>query len=101
MNTDEYIEKWISGKESFSFFLPSGSDGRPFDNQYSIQMVKRIENGLIIELSNSTEIVFIGEVRYQDDVCNLILSGFERLDVFIKNTLVYSFSKGEFCLTGF
>ncbi|WP_198263030.1 hypothetical protein [sulfur-oxidizing endosymbiont of Gigantopelta aegis] len=101
MNTFEYIKNWTSYKESFSFFLPEGSEGRPFDNQYEIIDIKKINNTMSIQLTENIKLCFEGDIKYNDEGCNLIIFNFKKLKYIVNGVLDKEFSDGEFCLTGF
>ncbi|NRQ43770.1 hypothetical protein HRH59_14545 [Rheinheimera sp. YQF-2] len=101
MNTIQYIKDWISNKESFSFFLPDGPQGRPFDKQYLIDGVIENQNGVTIKMSGGIEFEFEGEVQYRDEFCNLIVNGFSVLRYKVNGVVNSEYLEGEFCLNGF
>lgn len=101
MNVKNNLDNWIAQKKSFSFFLPDGPYGRPFDNQYFIQDIKQVNGELVISLSEGISFHFIGEIDIKEEGCNLIIYGFKRLDFEINGQGQKSYEGGEFCLSGF
>lgn len=101
MNTIQYVRDWVSTKESFSFFLPDGPHGRPFDNQYQMDGIVDGQGVLLIRLAGGIEFLFEGRLQYRDEACNLILTGFTKLKYKVNGVVECEFTEGEFCLTGF
>jgi hypothetical protein len=101
MMASMYIESWIKAKESISFFLPDGAEARPFDNQYSVVDVSVCDNETSIKLSGDIEFLLIGDLRYSDEACNLIVTGFSRLIYRVRDIVIREFTKGELCFSGF
>ena len=101
IRTIDYLNKWVAQRKSFSFFLPDGPEGRPFDNQYYVQSIQDNNDTLVIRLTPDIELIFDGETQYRDDVCNLILFDFDRLRYVVAGKLKKEYLDGEFCLNGF
>ncbi len=101
MNNYRYVKNWIKNKESFSFFLPYGSEGRPFDNQYNIMDIISLDNILSIQLTDNIKFNFEGNLKYRDEGCNLVIFNFKKLEYIVNGVLTNEFFDGEFCLTGF
>ncbi|WP_394208749.1 hypothetical protein [Enterovibrio calviensis] len=101
MTTLTFIKNWTKQRTSFSFFLPTGSEGRPFDNQFSVEEVKAKDDCLIIALSDGIEFSFKGNVSYKDEGCNLILFDFTSMSLSSNGVIEKEFYTGEFCLSGF
>ncbi len=101
MSTVQYVKNWVSNKESFSFFLPDGVHGRPFDNQYRIDSVIEDQNGMRIRMSGGIEFEFKGKLQYRDEACNLSLTDFSKLKYKVNGLVEKEYSEGEFFLTGF
>lgn len=101
MNTIQYIKNWVFSKNSFSFFLPDGAIGRPFDNQYYIDSIIKSQDGLVVKLSGGVEFEFKGEINFRDEVCNLIFTDFSKLIYKIDGSIEKEYLEGEFCLNGF
>ncbi|MCW8932605.1 MAG: hypothetical protein OQL19_20520 [Gammaproteobacteria bacterium] len=101
MNTFKDIKIWFENKESFSFFLPYGSEGHPFDNQYQIKDIVKLDNTLSIQLTENINLKFEGSLQYRDEGCNLIIFDFKKLEYIVNGVLINKFFDGEFCLTGF
>jgi hypothetical protein len=101
MMATTHIESWIRAKESLSFFLPDGAEGRPFDNQYSVVEVSVRDVATLIKLSGDIEFLLIGDLQYRDEACNLIITGFSRLIYRVSDIVVREFTEGELCFSGF
>ena len=101
MNAKELIEQWVKEKSSFSFFLPDGPYGRPFDNQYVINMIIEWNDGFEIVFSDAIILRFIGEPNVMSEGCNLTISNFTRCNFEIKNSIIKSYDSGEVTLNGF
>lgn len=101
IKTIDFIKKWVADKSTFSYFLPDGPEGRPFDNQYYFDSVNENSDGFVIRLNPNVELAFVGDVQFRDDVCNLILFGFDRLIYKNDDSPNREYFEGEFCLSGF
>lgn len=101
MTSADHIKKWCGGKESFFFFLPDGQDGRPFDAQYKIIDVSADKEIMIIKLGGDVVFIFEGRWLLREEVCNLIIDGFDRLIYKVNGKVVGCYVGGEFCLSGF
>ncbi len=101
MNPVEFMRNWCVNKESFSFFLPDGTEGKPFDNQYQMVSFSEEIEGFSIRLSDNINFIFKGNVIFRDEAFNLIITGFSRLIYQVNNAVVREFTDGEFCLSGF
>lgn len=97
----KYIQNWAKKRESFYFFLPNYSNGRPFDANYSINEIQEFTGGLVIRFSSEIDVLFEGEITYEDESCNLLLKGFSRLAYVVSGNVKAEFYEGEFCLCGF
>lgn len=101
MNAIQYIKNWVVNKESFSFFLPDGPQGRPFDNQYRIYSIIENQSGMTMKMSGGIEFEFEGNIKYSDEICNLILNDFSKLKYKVNGVVEKEYLGGEFCLSGF
>lgn len=101
MMATQYIKNWVGTKESFSFFLPDGPEGRPFDNQYCVIDVSSDGGKMSIKLNGGIHFLLDGDVQCRDESCNLIISGFNRLIYKVNDVVMREFTEGEFCLCGF
>ncbi|BET61063.1 MULTISPECIES: hypothetical protein [Yersinia pseudotuberculosis complex] len=101
MNAKELIEKWVSERKSFYFFLPDGPYGRPFDNQYLIDKVEEINGDMTIRFKEDLALYFTGNVNVVDEGCNLLIGGYKTCDFFVNGSLEKSFDYGEIALSGF
>lgn len=101
MKPIEEIEKWVSERASFYFFLPDGPYGRPFDNQYSIESVDLTDKGLEIKFSNDLVLYFTGEPEIIDHGCNLSITKYKVCRFEEHSRLLQSFDYGEVVLSGF
>lgn len=61
----ELIENWCRSKESFSFFLPDGPEGRPFDNSYQVVGISEYGDGVAIRLSEGVQFIFEGDIIFE------------------------------------
>lgn len=101
MMAAKYIKSWVEVKESFSFFLPDGPEGRPFDNQYHVIDVSADGGKISIKLSGGIQFLFDGDVQCRDESCNLVINGFNRLTYKVDEVVIREFTEGDFCLCGF
>jgi len=101
MNKIEYIQNWCEKKESFSFFLPNGTEGRPFDNSYQVISVKEYEQVLVIKLSHNIEFILEGDFMLRDEFCNLIITILGQLTYKKNGVIKQYYTDGELCLSGF
>lgn len=101
MKPVEYVKKWCEAKKSFSFFLPTGQEGRPFDTQYQVLGISGDGEDMTIRMSDGIQFIFEGNLLFRDEACNLIVTGFSRLIYRANGVVVREFTAGEFCLSGF
>lgn len=101
MKPAQYVKNWCDSKESFSFFLPDGPEGRPFDTSYQVIDTSEDGKGFAIRLSDGIQFIFEGNVLFRDENSNLIIIGFSRLIYKVNGVVMREFTDGEFCLSGF
>ncbi len=101
MNAKEMIEKWVSERKTFYFFLPDGPYGRPFDNQYIVDKVEELNGDMAIRFKEGLALYFTGSVNVVDEGCNLLISGYKTCSFFVNGSLEKSFDYGEIALSGF
>ena len=76
MKQIERVKEWLKNRCSIYFFLPNGSYGRPFDNQYYVDEIKELEDGFIIQFTDGLALRFKGEVTVFEVEDKLILEDF-------------------------
>lgn len=101
MNAVNKIKAWASERSSFYFFLPDGSYGRPFDNQYTIQQIESNDSELEIKFNEGFILQFIGVPDVIQEECNLLISGYYSFRFEGPEGLLKHFDYGEVVLTGF
>lgn len=101
MKSNEIVEKWVSKRSSFYFFLPDGPYGRPFDNQYFIENIEYTLDGFKIIFSDNLMLHFIGNTDIEDEGCNLLIKSFERCIFEKSGTIIKKYDQGEVVLSGF
>lgn len=101
MKPVEKIEKWVSERTSFYFFLPDGPYGRPFDNQYMVESVTLTDKGIEIKFTDDLALYFTGEPEVVDEGCNLLINRYNQCLFKEKDQLLKYFDYGEVVLNGF
>jgi hypothetical protein len=100
MNSIKYIKSWCKSKTSFYFFIPTDSEGKPFDNQYKVLDVIGGDDSIVLVMSEETRFTFFGKVQFRDEGVNLVFWGFERM-VYENDKEETVCEDGEFSLSGF
>ncbi|WXL25806.1 hypothetical protein WG219_21355 [Ectopseudomonas mendocina] len=99
MNSTEYIQDWCKSKKSFYYFLPIGSEGRPFDSQYKVLNVIGGDDLIVLVMSEGIKFTFFGKVQLRDEGMTLAFCGFEKM-IYESGNEYRVYENGEFGLSG-
>jgi hypothetical protein len=72
------IEAWFGKKQAVSLILPSGSFGRPSDNQHKLTYTLHRSSKTVVELDHQLWLVFTNLRTIRDSGNRLVLTGFDQ-----------------------
>ena len=98
MTPTESVNKWLENKRSVYFFLPSGPYGRPFDNQYYVDKVQELKDGLAIYFKDNLVLRFYGTVTVLEIDTKLIIENFRTCEFEIDGEIKHKYNYGHVSL---
>lgn len=99
MTQTEVVREWLKNRRSVYFFLPNGSYGRPFDNQYYVDEVQELNEGFSIHFTDGSVLRFNGDVAVLEAEAKLIIESFRICEFEIDGEIKYEFNYGHVSLS--